>query len=141
MLYPTANEQTGSFKLIARAHMSECNNHFLNLLVIITTVSVPPVLAAAIPAGVALEGAARLAPKLVPLASYEATREKVYTPFKHERIRLVWSLTPASYHEHDRPANLCSYAGGGPINGQGGSSSLEVSGASAGQLGPSCDQM
>ena len=113
--------------------MSECNNHFLNLLVIITTVSVPPVLAAAIPAGVALEGAARLAPKLVPLASYEATREKVYTlPFKHERIQLAWGLTLASYHEHDRPASLCSYAGGGPINGQGGSSSLEVSGASAG---------
>jgi hypothetical protein len=42
-----------------------------------TTVSVPPVLAAAIPAGVALGGAARLlAPGLVPLASYEATREK-----------------------------------------------------------------
>jgi hypothetical protein len=63
VLYPTANEQTGSFKLIARAHMSECNNHFLNLLVIITMVSVPPVLAAAIPAGMALEVAARpLAP-------------------------------------------------------------------------------
>ena len=107
---------------------------------IITTVSVPPVLVAAMPAGMALEGAARLAPKLVHLASYEATREKVYTPFKHKRIRLAWDLTPASYHEHGRPANLCSYAGGGPINGQGGSSSLEVSGASAGQLGPSCDQ-
>jgi hypothetical protein len=85
--------------------------------VIITTVSVPPVLAAAIPAGVALEGAARLAPKLVPLASYEATREKVYMPFKHKRIGLAWGLTPASHHEHDRPANLCSYAGRGPING------------------------
>ena len=43
-----------------------------------TAVSVPPVLAPAIPAGVALGGAARLlvAPGLVPLARYEATRER-----------------------------------------------------------------
>jgi hypothetical protein len=99
-------------------------------------VSVLPVLAAAIPAGVALEGAASLAPKLVPLAGYKATREKDYTPFKHERIRLAWGLTPASY-EHGRPA---IYAAILAEDSQGGSSSPEVSGASAGRLGPSCDQ-
>jgi hypothetical protein len=69
-----------------------------------TTVCVPPVVAAVIPAGVTGGGGiGLLAPGQVPLPSHEVSREKIYSPFEHERIRLACGLSPANY-EPGRPS-------------------------------------
>ena len=69
-----------------------------------TTVYVPPVVVAVIPAGVAGGGGiGLLAPGHVPLPNHKASREKIYSPFEHERIPLACGLSPANY-EPGRPS-------------------------------------
>ena len=60
----------------------------------------PPVMAAPYPAGVAGGGMPGVPPALLglpPPPMYEPSKEKVYSPFEHERIRLACGLVPANY--------------------------------------------